>query len=73
VTIPRKTPLKRSSKPIKRSPIARKSGKPKRFRALLCTRHHREQHTLGIRSFEADHQIDLKAEALRLATLWENT
>src|SRR5580698_1483587 len=33
----------------------------------LCTRHHRALHTVGKRTFEARHGVDLVAEADRLA------
>lgn len=32
----------------------------------LCTTHHREQHAIGIRSFEAKHAVSLRATAERL-------
>jgi hypothetical protein len=32
----------------------------------LCTRHHREQHAIGIRSFEAKYGISLRVHAERL-------
>ena len=38
----------------------------------LCSHHHREQHQIGIRSFEAKYNIDMAQEAQRLATEWNN-
>lgn len=113
----RVTPLKRSTKPIKRSPITRKKGKPKRFAVRrvpeyaawirngwcilggacegfteaahvrsrgaggddvgnlvrLCKKHHAEQHTLGIRSFQRKYCIDMKLAAETLALQWKAT
>ena len=37
----------------------------------LCPIHHAEQHRIGIRSFEKNHGVDLKAEAERLAREYE--
>jgi hypothetical protein len=37
--------------------------------APLCRDHHREQHTIGIVSFEAEHDLDLEAVARAVAQL----
>lgn len=37
----------------------------------MCMTHHAEQHRVGIRSFQKKYGIDLKAEAERLAELYE--
>lgn len=121
MTLKRKAPLKRSTKPIKRKPVARRSGKPKRFASLrspeycawirslscvllwrtdpgrdgccgrteaahvksrgaggadvgnvvpLCVRHHREQHAIGIKSFERKYTLSLAEQALGYKDMW---
>ena len=37
----------------------------------MCTKHHTEQHFVGIRSFEARHATDLQLEATMLWTRWK--
>lgn len=37
----------------------------------LCTRHHREFHTIGRTTFGKKHDIDLPAEAERLEARWQ--
>lgn len=39
----------------------------------MCRAHHTEQHTLGIRSFQRKHGVDMKAEAQRLAEFYAAT
>ena len=36
----------------------------------LCTRHHQQQHSFGIRSFEFKYQIRLKAAARKVTALY---
>ena len=36
----------------------------------LCRQHHREQHQIGLRSFERKYDVDLTAHAQHLATVY---
>lgn len=36
----------------------------------LCRKHHREQHQLGVKSFERKYGLDLQGEARRLRAAW---
>ena len=36
----------------------------------LCVQHHTEQHTVGIRTFESRHNVDLTLEALDYESRW---
>lgn len=46
---------------------SRGAGGDRRSLIPLCTGHHREQHDHGVKTFEARHDLDLLAEADRLA------
>ena len=39
----------------------------------LCRRHHREQHDHGLRSFEAEHGVDLRSLAGELWLVYERS
>ena len=46
---------------------SRGAGGDRRDLIPLCSRHHREQHACGIKTFSARYGLDLQAEAARLA------
>lgn len=47
---------------------SRGAGGDRRHLVPLCSGHHREQHTRGVLTFQAKYQLDLLAEADRIAT-----
>lgn len=46
---------------------SRGAGGTRRDLVPLCELHHREQHQRGIKTFEADHGLDLAGEAAKVA------
>ena len=47
-------------------------GKAESNIVSLCLHHHTEQHQLGILSFQAKYQIDLKSQAERIEKLFQS-
>lgn len=46
---------------------SRGAGGDRRHLVPLCSAHHREQHTVGVRTFQKSYDLDLLAEAARIA------
>jgi hypothetical protein len=51
---------------------SRGAGGDSRDLVGLCTRHHAEQHAIGILSFQERYDIDLKAKAEELEMRWRS-
>ena len=49
---------------------SRGAGGTSRHLVPMCPKHHREQHMVGVQTFNADHRIDLLAEAEHYHAAW---